>query len=133
MPNPQNIERHKFTSENQPANRGRKPGSRNVSTVLREMLEKLAPGELIDAKFVKEFCKGKKRVTSADAAAARIMFEALVKGEPWALRELMDRTEGKASQPITGRDGGPIEVRKFVVEVLDGDGGSDNHTDEQDT
>jgi len=37
-------------------------------------------------------------------------------GEAWAIKELGDRLDGKASQPITGEDGGNlvIEVVKFA-------------------
>jgi hypothetical protein len=99
-----------FSSENQPANRGRKKGSRNVSTILREMLEKIAPDEVINTKFVKEFCKGKKRVTISDAIAARLINEGLIKGESWAIKELMDRTEGRATErhELTGKNGEPL-------------------------
>jgi hypothetical protein len=89
-----------FTAANQPANRGRKKGSRNATTLLREMMSKLAPDSIVDLRFVKEFCAGKKRITLADAQAARIIFEALVKGEAWAVKELLDRTEGKPTRPV---------------------------------
>jgi hypothetical protein len=93
--------------------KGRPPGTKNVSTLLKQMLDTLAPGEIVSTKFVREFCKGKKLVTVADATAARILNEALVKGEPWAIRELLDRTEGKAiaSIELSGPDGGPVEHR----------------------
>ncbi len=104
--------------------KGRTKGVRNVSTVLREMLQVLAPDAVIDTKFVKEFCKGKKKIYNADAQAARIMFEALVKGEAWAIKELLDRTEGKPAQAITGANGGPI-TNRVIFEVIDG-GNGDN-------
>lgn len=28
-----------------------------------------------------------------------------------AIRELLDRTEGKVAQPVTGEGGGPVEIR----------------------
>lgn len=31
-------------------------------------------------------------------------------GEPWAVKELADRLDGKPAQAITGKDGGPISV-----------------------
>jgi hypothetical protein len=89
-----------FTADHQPANRGRKPGSRNATTLLREMMSKLAPDSIVDAEFVKEFCAGKKRITLADAQAARIIYESIVRGQSWAVRELLDRTEGKPTRPV---------------------------------
>lgn len=120
----EDIKQHEFTKGKSGNPNGRPKGAKNVSTVLKEMLEKVAPEVIADTKFVKEFCKGKKRVTSADATAARLMYEALVKGEPWAVKELMDRTEGKASQPLehSGPDGGPIQQR-VIVEFVGADDG----------
>ncbi len=90
--------------------KGRREGVRNVSTVLREMLENLAPAIVINEEFIKDFCKGLKRVTVGDATAARILNEALVKGEAWAIKELLDRTEGKPTQPVDQETRGTLEV-----------------------
>ena len=79
-----------------PPNRGRKKGSRNVSTILREMLEREAPESAVSLDLIKAFCRGRRRVTSADAVAARLLYEALVAGELPAIKELLDRAEGKA-------------------------------------
>jgi len=79
---------------------GRPAGSRNVTTILRELLDKLAPGEVVNEKFVKEFCKGKKQITNGDAVAARIFKAAIIDGESWAVKELIDRLEGKAKLSI---------------------------------
>lgn len=79
---------------------GRPVGSKNVSTVLREMLQQMAPKEVIDSKFVKEFCKGKTHVTLADAVAARLFMEAIINGDLGAIREILDRLEGKPRQAI---------------------------------
>lgn len=35
---------------------GRPVGSKNLSTLLKEMLQVIAPDEIISSKFVKEFC-----------------------------------------------------------------------------
>jgi hypothetical protein len=107
---------------------GRPVGSRNVSTILKEMMESLAPDELVNAKFVKEFCKGKKKVTTADAIAARLINEGLIKGEPWAMKEILDRTEGKAKQglELTGKDGAPIKTESTLI--LDFNGADDGNS-----
>lgn len=79
---------------------GKPPGAKRVSTVLREMMERVAPREIKNTEFVKEFCKGRKKVTIADALAARLLTAALIEGESWAVREILDRLEGKAPQSI---------------------------------
>jgi|GEM_PF-1549011 len=108
------ITNDKQTSKFQPGNKignrfapgesgnpnGRPAGSKNLSTILREMLQQIAPEAVIDARFVKEFCKGKKQITVADALAARLLMAAIVEGEGWAIREIGDRTEGKPAQKI---------------------------------
>ena len=78
---------------------GRPPGSKNVSTVLRAMLEQIAPGELVDTKLIKAFCKGK-TITNADAIAARLLKSALIDGELPAIREILDRAGGKPKQSL---------------------------------
>lgn len=102
---------------------GRPQGSRNISLVLKEILMAEAPEVLVDSKFVQEFTRelGLRRITNADVMAARIVFEALMNGEPWAIKELIDRTEGKPIQisEITGRDGNPIELEStYNLKVL---------------
>lgn len=98
---------------------GRPVGSRNVSTILREMLAEIAPDEIVSTKFVKEFCKGRKKVTTADAIAARLLNEGLVKGESWAMRELIDRTEGKAPQTIEITDDAGQKWRQAVTQLIE--------------
>lgn len=103
--------------------KGRPVGSRNVSTVLKEILGQIAPDVIKNTKFVKEFCKINKSVTNADAVAARILYEALVAGESWAIKELMERTEGKATQGVelSGPDGGAMEVMLVIPKANDAD------------
>lgn len=79
---------------------GRPKGSRNVSTSLINALDDLAPDLIVDKDFVRAFCNGRKSITVADAIAARLIHEALVNGESWAFRELLDRCEGKAPQKL---------------------------------
>ena len=51
---------------------------------------------------------------------AEKFIEAAEAGEAWALKELGDRTDGKASQvmEITGADGGPIDSR-WTIEIVE--------------
>jgi len=103
---------------------GKPEGAKNVSTILKELLEQVAPNEILNAKFVKEFCKGKKTVTTADAVAARLLNEGLIKGEPWAVKEILDRTEGKAAQSLelTGANGGAIVSEHRIIKPKTNDG-----------
>ena len=40
-------------------------------------------------------------------------------GEPWAMKELGDRIDGKPTQPISGPDGGPVDIdMKWTVEIV---------------
>ena len=98
MANTENLKSFQKGQSGNPA--GRPTGSRNVSTVLTSMLAEIAPDVVVEASFVKDISKGLKRATIADAAAARIVYQGIVKGDSWALRELLDRTEGKAKQSI---------------------------------
>lgn len=98
MRNEQNLKSYQKGQSGNP--NGRPAGSRNVSTVLTEMLRELAPKAIIDASFIKEISKSRKRPTLADAVAAKIIYMGLVNDQPWALKELLDRTEGKPAQSI---------------------------------
>ncbi len=95
---------------------GRPRGSRNISTVLIEKLSEVAPESILDADFVKKFSKGRKIVTMADAFVARIYHEAIVNGESWACRELLDRTEGKAKQSIELTTGAKIQPIAIAIQ-----------------
>lgn len=96
-----NTENLKSYVKGQSGNPGGRPrGSRNVSTVLASMLSDIAPDIVIDASFIRDISKGLKKATIADAAAARLVYEGVVNGQSWALKELLDRTEGKAKQSI---------------------------------
>ena len=97
---------------------GKPRGALRVSTILKYMLEEDAPGVVIDEQFIKEFAKGKKRVTNADATACRILYEGIVNGKEWALKEIADRTEGKAVQAIEVKDVTADSVADRIIERL---------------
>ncbi len=98
MSNIANLKSYRKGQSGNPA--GRPRGSRNVSTVLRAMLQEIAPKVIVEASFIKQISKGRSSATIADAVAARIIYQGIVKGDSWALRELLDRTEGKAKQTV---------------------------------
>jgi len=39
-------------------------------------------------------------------------------GNPWAIKEYADRTEGKPINPIAGADGGPVKIEAIVTGVI---------------
>ncbi len=89
---------------------GRPVGTKNVSTILREMLERLAPDEITNMKLVKAFVIGKK-VTNADVLAACLLKLAIVDGELPAIREIIDRLDGKPKQSLDlGNENGPLTI-----------------------
>jgi hypothetical protein len=103
MPNPENIEPYKFTSERQPARRGRPKGSRNRSTVVRKWLETSLEITGLDGR--------RKRGRVVDAIVLRLIRKAIVDGNVAAARELLDSAYGRAPETIehTGKDGAPMQ------------------------
>lgn len=81
---------------------GRPKGVKYVSEAVREFLERaLAPGS---------------EYSLADALAKALIDQALA-GDVSALREVMDRAEGKVAVAVTGADGGPLLGRPEPSEV----------------
>jgi len=115
MANTENLKSYKKGQSGNPA--GRPRGSRNVSSVLAGMLQELAPDVVVEASFVKDISKGLKRATIADAFAARLIYEGAVNGNLGALKEVLDRTEGKAKErlQITHKD--DLEAAANLVNI----------------
>lgn len=114
---PKNEIGNRFKSGKSGNSEGRPEGAKNLSTLLKEMLDDIAPGEIINSKFVKEFCKGRKSITNADALTARLLSEGLIKGEAWAVKEIYDRTEGKAAQSLNLS--GNLSIKTFADLALE--------------
>ncbi len=104
-----------FSSTYQPANAGRKPGSKSASTVLRELLDEDAPGEIMDQAFIKQYakCLNGKKPTIKDALAARVAYNAITKGDHKMAALMFDRADGKAAQTIEVK-ADPDQVRNEV-------------------
>lgn len=113
MANSENLKSYRKGESGNP--NGRPKGSWNVSTVLAEMLRQIAPKVVMDASFIKEIARTRKRATIAEAAAARIVYQGIVKGDSWALKELLDRTEGKAKQVVDIRTNEGIDYATAIV------------------
>lgn len=93
MPNPENLRPKPFTSENQPANRGRKKGSVSRATLLKRWLE--MPIELLNPiSKLKEKGKVQDEVILALIAKAR-------QGDVAAIKEVLDGRFGKIPANIT--------------------------------
>ena len=109
-----------FSSEYQPENRGRKPGT-SLSTYLREF------GEAEQIEYtIKVYENGKERVLEGElsspkenlyAALAAILWRKALTGDLAAIREITDRTEGKAVSrtEISGKDGDNLYPESNVV------------------
>jgi hypothetical protein len=98
-----------------------------LSTILRDMLEASTPAEIAKAKFMAEFYTGRKKPTSGHAVIARLLKAGIIDGESWAIKEILDRTEGKAVQglEIGNKDGEPFQqqvIFKRAINPNDTDG-----------
>jgi hypothetical protein len=84
------------------------PRHNKVTMHLRNLLKREVIKSSITEAFVKEHCP---TASNAEAIAITLLLKAMQGNLP-AIREVLDRTEGKAVQQIelTGVDGGPIDV-----------------------
>lgn len=91
MPNPENIEPHKFKPGTSGNPAGRPVGARSLSTILKEMLEEEVPvnidGQPATKKQMKEIIIRKLLKGASD-------------GDTKAINTIFDRTEGKAPQHL---------------------------------
>ena len=90
MANEQNLK--PFTKNNQPSNRGRKPGSLNRATKLKKFMSV----EIDVVNFDGQTMIG----TVADALALALIKKAM-QGDLQSYREIMDSLFGKISQPVS--------------------------------
>lgn len=77
------------------------------------------------AKSKRLFTAALKRLLTQDPARADRLAEKLIsmaeQGEAWAFKELFDRVDGKAPQPLTGGDDddNPISIKEIVIRAVD--------------
>lgn len=93
---------------------GRKPNNRtqkdySITRIIKEMLDEPAEERWLEVED-----KGK-QFTWRQAIAKRILIES-VRGNAKVTSELLDRVEGKVTQPIGGEGGQPI---RHIIEVVD--------------
>jgi hypothetical protein len=81
---------------------GRKKGSKNFSTILRQVLSMPAPKAMQKKKNLRGLLglsEGAK-MTNAEAMAAQMIWRAVSKGDLAFINQVIDRTEGKATRKI---------------------------------
>jgi len=97
MPNPENLGEPWKKGDPSPNPEGRPKGSKNMSTILKEMLELE-----IDVDGVK--------MTQKDAIILKLIKKSTA-GELGAIQEIFDRTEGKVKQEIKH------EIQRGVINI----------------
>lgn len=107
MPNPENIQPHKF-KEGQSGNpTGRPKGTRNRSTIVREWLEV--------QQSVKNPITGEQEVLEQQDIMTLALIKKAREGDVNAFRELMDSAHGKQTNQIEGS----MQLTGLKVEVVD--------------
>jgi len=101
----------RFLPNNRANPKGRPPKDKSITNLMREMLDKPA-----DKKFLSKEDYGK---TWRQVVAKALLVKA-IRGDSMAIRELLDRLEGKPTQSIVGGDGKPI-----ILKVVYDDGNTD--------
>ena len=112
MPNPENLRPQPFTSENQPANRGRPKGSLNRATIIKKWAKVKtqrkdpSTGDVIEVSLLD------------NAVIGQLL--AAAEGNTAAFKELQDSLHGKITekQEISGPEGAPLTV---IVQGVKGD------------
>jgi hypothetical protein len=82
--------------------RGQQKGSKNLSTILRQVLSMDAPKAMQKKKNLRGLLglsEGAK-MTNTEAMAAQMIWRAVVKGDLAFINQIADRTEGKATRKI---------------------------------
>jgi hypothetical protein len=80
------------------------------------------------AKSKRLFNSALKRALTQDPKRIESVVEKLISlaelGEAWAVKELIDRVDGKAPQPVVGGDDddNPITVKEIIIRAVDAAG-----------
>jgi len=118
-------EETRFTSENQPKNKGPKKGSRHISTIFKSLLDCKANRvikseeqlELISQAFKKD----KKNITIEDVMSFNA-FNRAIKGDYKFHKDVLDRVYGQAKQQmeLSGDKENPLNLNlnKPIEELL---------------
>lgn len=103
-----------FSKENQPKNR------RKSTKFLTDLLTKnLKTKKDIEIEGI-DIETGRKTKIKVPMPTRDVIVQALLrqaaKGNMIAIKEVFDRVEGKAPQPITGEEGGPVQVNASLTQ-----------------
>lgn len=105
MANP-NI-KPRFTSENQPAGRGRPKGSHSPSTYLRKLMNTKVP-------FHNPITNKADKQPVALVIAIQLILKATQDGDLFAIREVLDRVDGKVAQKMLNEMSGAVTLMGIV-------------------
>jgi hypothetical protein len=100
-----------------------RPKGKALSTILSELLSKSAGAKLTELAFVKKLTASmtpaqKKQLTTADIVVFRLLSEAIETGDITAIKEILDRTEGKAKQSLDITSNGEAIQAITQIEVV---------------
>ena len=112
--NIKNIEKHKYKKGQSGNPNGRPKGKKSLSTLLKKYLK-----ARIDFRNpIKQNKEDKKAIS--DIIAMRLLFKA-INGDIVAIKEIMDRTEGKVldKRELTGANGKDLMPPTIVVSGID--------------
>lgn len=120
MANEQNLKPFKKGSDERRNLNGR-PKGREVSTILAELLDKKANANVKNLDWVQRLAseltpEEMERLTNGDVLAMRLYVEAIAKGDITAIREMLDRVEGKAKQTVNLQ--GNVAIGITEIEVI---------------
>ncbi len=90
-----------------------KPKGKAITTILKELMDKSTAKSIMDLPFIKKL-NTKKTLSNGEALALRLMTSALVAGDVKAMKEILDRLEGKSKQSVEFI--GKIEAIKIIRE-----------------
>lgn len=96
---------------------GRPKGSLSLTTILRKMLDCSVPAEAKEALRKRYPTLTDEQFTQAHIIMAKLNSQA-IKGEQWAIKEILDRMEGKAKEKIDINAKGGFDV---TIKFADGD------------
>ena len=106
-----------FSSENQPANSGRKFGSLGTKAILKKFLD-------LEMNQVNPFTKEIEKMSVAELMAL-VQIKKALKGELQSWKEILDRTDGKVEQKIDAK----VSTENPIFDKINLDVPTNNSTD----
>ena len=106
MPNPENIEKYKFKEGESGNPSGRPKGTKNLSTILKRMLE-----EEIEIKI-----DGVRERKTLQEVLIRKLITKATSGDLRAIVEIFDRVEGKATVEVNNNVTATAQVIAYLPE-----------------